>query len=210
MPAIPDPDLIPDPEPVPVENPTDATDDRAFFRFMKKEDRKPKAKAPEEKRGLIVSESMKNTFSGIGGFFTSLTEKQAPAEEGEESAETTEEVLEETVRSDNEFTLYNEETRSLRGRSPEDIERAYEDVKREEQDLRSRFTAPTAPDAPVFDLEDAPEEEPAPEDDAFTPPEDDAPVDLFDENLWSRFEDDKVFAGLKDRGDEGDEGVFEF
>ena len=25
-----------------------------------------------EKRGLIVSESMKNTFSGIGGFFSSL------------------------------------------------------------------------------------------------------------------------------------------
>ncbi|MBR5409861.1 MAG: hypothetical protein IK104_04250 [Clostridia bacterium] len=211
MPAIPDPDLIPDPEPVPVENPTDATDDRAFFRFMKKEDRKPKAKAPEEKRGLIVSESMRSTFSGIGGFFSSLTEKQAPAEDGEESAETTEDILEETVRSDNAFTLYNEETRSPRGRSPEDIERAYEDVKREEQDLRSRFTAPTAPDAPVFDLDGEPEEEqPAPEDDAFTPPEDDAPVDLFDENLWSRFDDDKVFAGLKDRGEEDDEGVFEF
>ena len=192
--AIPDPDLIPEPETVVPDDVTDATDDRAFSLFMKKEDRKPKPKPAEEKRGMIVSDSMKKTFSGIGSFFSSLTDKEERAPEREEQR----------------FTLFGDE-KSRRGPSPEEIEQAYEDRKREERDLRSRFTAPEAPEAPMFDLSRKPEPEPQQEDTAFAPPTDEDGVDLFDEDLWSRFEDDKVFAGLHERDEDEDDGsLFDF
>lgn len=191
---IPDPDLIPDEIPETDGTETDATDDSAFSRFMKKEDRKPRAKKKKEKSGLIVSESMQKTFSGIDSFLGEISDSEER----------------EAVPDDGGFTLYGDKT-ARRRQSAEEIEKDYEELKKEEKALASRFTAPKAPDAPIFDLgrsTEAPEEEP--EDVGFTAPEENEGVDLFDEDLWSRFEDDKVFAGLHEDEETEDGSLFDF
>ncbi len=190
---IPDPDLIPDEIPETDGTETDATDDNAFSRFMKKEDRKPRARKKEKKGGLIVSETMQKTFSGIGSFLGEISDSEKREE----------------IPDDGGFTLYGDKT-ARRRQSAEEIEKDYEELKKEEKALASRFTAPKAPDAPIFDLSrSADEPDEAPEDAGFTAPEENGGVDLFDEDLWSRFEDDKVFAGLHEDEDDND-SLFDF
>ncbi len=64
-----------------------------------------------------------------------------------------------------------------------------------EAQMRRTFTAPDMPEAPFFDLSKKDEDEPVLKAE-FVPPRE--KVDLYDDALFSRFEDDKIFAGLYD------------
>ena len=140
-------------------------------------------KAPEEEPSkLITSASMRSTFSAIDAFLDDLTAGETAPEE----------------ERDDGFSLFGESGEGQR--TAEDIEASYERRKREERDVRDAFTAPAAPAAPVFDLYDEPEEEA--EETPETPAYGEEAVDLFDDDLWSRFEDDKVFAGLHETEDD--------
>ena len=91
------------------------------------------------------------------------------------------------------FSLFSDE--ELAAGRAEDPEADYERQRREEEALRESFTAPPEPDAPDFTVVDYHTGE-APEPAGFTlPPDDDV---VFDDEYFSRFEDDKVFAGLHD------------
>lgn len=141
-------------------------------------DEAPAEEEEEKDAAIISSESLKKTFASIGGFFSKLTEREKQTEEAQPKN----------------FSLFGEKKQDVT--RAEDIESAYEKRRREEKSLRAAFTAPAVPDAPVYDLRRArlPEEEK--EAPAFVPPAPAGNVDLFDDALWSRFEDDKVFAGL--------------
>lgn len=75
----------------------------------------------------------------------------------------------------------------------EDIEAAYKRKKDEDERVRSIFTAPEIPDAPHYDIGAKPAEEAK-----FVPPTNTGSINVFDDSVFSPFEDDKIFAGLHD------------
>ena len=204
---------IPEDAPVKTENAGDYSDEEfSLFAEHKREKKKrtPKpgrgrkpaepaeeaAPAPEADDGeqptkLITSEGMRSAFNAIDDFLDDLTAGETTP--GEDPGE-------------NGFSLFGASGEGMR--SAEDIEDAYRRRKKEERDVRDAFTAPQEMQAPVFDLTE--EEDESTEDDYeddFTDLDASQTVDLYDDELWSRFEDDKVFAGLHERTDEeGAEG----
>lgn len=78
-------------------------------------------------------------------------------------------------------------------RTAEEVEAAYKRKKDEDDRVRSIFTAPDIPEAPHYEIG-----EKAPEDAKFEPPTNTGTINVFDDSVFSPFEDDKIFAGLHD------------
>lgn len=94
------------------------------------------------------------------------------------------------------FSLFTSgEERYRVDKTAREIESAYEENKSMEAEVRKTFTAPEEPEAPYFDLSKKDGEEPVLKAE-FVPPRE--KVDLYDDALFSRFEDDKIFSGLYD------------
>ena len=142
---------------------------------------------------FISSDVLKKSFSSIGSYFSKLTEKEP--------------VPEEEDLPDAEFSLYGEkpERHARKKPSADDIETEYDRRKREESELRNLFTAPEDPEAPVYDLRKKPTPPATPDPE---PPLDTSDVNVYNDELFRRFEDDDVFAGLE-RDDE-DGSIFDF
>lgn len=97
---------------------------------------------------------------------------------------------------DQRFSLFAKgEERYSANKSAQQIEDDYENNRAMEQAVRRTFTAPEAPPAPIYDLGKKEEPEPVTSGE-FVPPRE--KVNIFDDGLFSRFEDDKIFAGLYD------------
>jgi len=60
------------------------------------------------------------------------------------------------------------------------------------------FTPPEMPEPPVFNIPEKEKEEDDPLNAKFVPPEDNTPINIYDDALFSRYEDDNIFAGLKE------------
>lgn len=73
----------------------------------------------------------------------------------------------------------------------DEIEAAYKRKKDEDERMRGIFTAPKMPDAPHYEIGAKPQEEAK-----FVPPTNTGSVNVFDDSVFSPFEDDKIFAGL--------------
>lgn len=73
----------------------------------------------------------------------------------------------------------------------DEIEAAYERKKDEDARVREIFTAPKMPNAPHYEIGAKPTE-----DAKFVPPTNTGSVNVFDDSVFSPFEDDKIFAGL--------------
>ncbi len=74
-----------------------------------------------------------------------------------------------------------------------EIEAEYKRKKDEDERMRSIFTAPEMPAAPHYELGEKPQEKAR-----FVPPTNVGSVNVFDDSVFSPFEDDKIFAGLHD------------
>ncbi len=74
-----------------------------------------------------------------------------------------------------------------------EIEAAYKKKKDEDKRVRDIFTAPEIPSGPHYDLNEKPQEEAK-----FVPPTNTGSINVFDDSVFSPFEDDKIFAGLHD------------
>ena len=156
------------------------------------EDAAEEEASEEPKPRFIASDVLKRSFSSIGGYFSKLIEKETPEEDEEDLP-------------DEDFSLYGEKKEKDKNRrSADDIESEYDRRKQEETELRSRFTAPEEPEAPVYDLRKKPAPAPAPEPE---PPLDTSDVNVYNDDLFRRFEDDNIFAGLE--RDE-DDNIFDF
>ena len=73
----------------------------------------------------------------------------------------------------------------------DEIEAAYKRKKDEDERMRDIFTAPEMPEAPHYEIGAKPQEEAK-----FIPPTNTGNVNVFDDSVFSPFEDDKIFAGL--------------
>ncbi|MBQ7638730.1 MAG: hypothetical protein IJS90_07510 [Clostridia bacterium] len=132
--------------------------------------------------GLIASEALRSAFSSMGEFITDLSQKSRSVPE--------------TNDSNPGFSLFGKEKAA--GKNADDVEKEYENRKEEEEALRKKFTAPDAPEMPVFDLKrDKKTAEPK-----FEAPLDTSDVNVFNDELFRRFEDDKIFAGLHEENEE--------
>ncbi|MCH5197519.1 MAG: hypothetical protein J1E34_01320 [Oscillospiraceae bacterium] len=130
---------------------------------------------------IITSEKLRNAFSSIGGFYSHLTEKNEKAPKRDESEET--------------FSLFGSE--KAVSKNADDVEKDYIEQKEEEDALRKKFTAPDSPKAPVFDLK----RDKKPAEPKFEAPLDTSDVNVYNDELFKRFEDDKIFAGLHEDED---------
>lgn len=74
-----------------------------------------------------------------------------------------------------------------------EIEAAYKKKKDEDRRVRDIFTAPEIPSGPHYDLNEKPQEEAK-----FVPPTNTGSINVFDDSIFSPFEDDKIFAGIHD------------
>ncbi len=87
------------------------------------------------------------------------------------------------------FSLFSRDAQRVnRDRSAEEIEQDYEENKQMEQALRASFTAPEMPAAPIYDLKKEASEPEVPSG-RFEPPASTGDIDVFDDTLFSRFED---------------------
>lgn len=97
---------------------------------------------------------------------------------------------------DQSFSLFTKgEERYNVDKSARQIEDDYEEHRAMERQVRQTFTAPEAPAAPYYELGKKEEPEPVISGE-FVPPRE--KVNIYDDGLFSRFEDDKIFAGLYD------------
>ena len=162
--------------------------------------------APADEAGaaprFIASGKLRETFSSVGEFYDELTADQPhAAEDG----------------TPDDFSLYGDAPAEGRKKAPrkkdaDEIEREYEEGKKRERRLRKAFTAPETPAPPV------PEPTPAPEPPADEEePLDTSDVNVYNDELFRRFEDDSVFAGLHededgdgDGGDPANGGAYDF
>ena len=176
-----DPDAIEAAEPRPV-NPEVSDDVLESLRTFAPKDAPTKKEEAEEPRSrFIASEEMRSSFSSVDGYVEHLAAENTP--EAPEAAQ--------------DFSLYGSEGAG-KGPSAAEIENAYEQSKKEESAVRSAFTPPPAPAAPVFDYHTPAQEKPADEE-----PLDTSDVNVYNDDLFRRFEtDDDVFAGLHDNENE--------
>ena len=150
----------------------------------------------------------KNVLGSVKGLFSRLTapadvddETDDAAPRGERSAirktaAAPDAAPAKTPASDDSFSLFTAgEERYRVDKTAGEIESDYESDKSIAAEVRKTFTMPEEPEAPFYDL--SKKEEPDPVLNAeFIPPRE--KVDLYDDALFSRFEDDKIFAGLYD------------
>lgn len=156
--------------------------DDALTMFAPKEE--PKARKEEEAAPrFIASEGLRSSLSSIDTFISDISETNAP--ETDKSA------------PGKDFSLFGKDQSGARysARNAGDIEKEYERRKAEEKTVRSLFTAPEIDDAPIYDLR---KKQPAPPlESKFTAPLDTSDVNVYNNELFRRFEnDDDVFAGL--------------
>ena len=134
---------------------------------------------------MIASAALKASFGSIDSFLSEITGSKTVG--GDEE--------------DDDFSLFGSDTSARRGRDAYDIENAYRSAKEEENAVRTAFTFPDAPDAPYYDLrKKQPEPEPPA---AEEPPLDTSDVNVYNDELFRRFEDDSVFEGVHDNDDVG-------
>ena len=153
-------------------------------------DTRPAEEDAADAKAPVTSEKFKKTVASIGSWFTKLSADAENAED--EEGEELDAPARRRPREDGKpaFSLFSRDAvRTRRDRSAEEIEQDYEDNKQMEQALRATFTAPEMPPAPTFDLDKEETEEPVTEG-SFEPPVSAGDVDVFDDALFSRFEDD--------------------
>ncbi len=182
--------------PAPLSEEDAAAVEEALSIFAPKEEpAAPKTAVPEEasKSRFIASAALQDSLSSIGSFVDSLGGKPAYAKDGDAPGA--------------DFSLFGKDGAGRGARDAEDIENEYSRRKEEERALRSLFTAPDDPTAPIYDLHK--KDEPAPADDDYETPLDTSDVSAFNDDLFRRFEDDdSVFAGLRDN--DGDTDNYNF
>ena len=177
-----DPDAIAAAEPR-IVNPEVSDDVLESLQTFAPKDAPAPETAAEPKERFIASEEMRSSFSSVDGYVEHLAAENTP----------------EAPEAEADFSLYGSEGAG-KGPSAAEIENAYEQSKKEESAVRSAFTPPPAPAAPVFDFAAA--TAPAPKEEE---PLDTSDVNVYNDELFRRFEtDDDVFAGLHDG--EGDGG----
>ncbi|MBQ6419901.1 MAG: cation-translocating P-type ATPase [Clostridia bacterium] len=158
----------------------DTPAERARQRARQARKEKEERERPRPDGSLITSESMRKTFSELDSYVEDLAGSKNFGDG--------------KTRTD--FSLFTTESQRRRV-SAEDIENDYERRRAEEKAVRDTFTAPEIPDLPDTEKddvwEDAYESIEIPED---VPPA--GTVDVFDDALFSRFEDDAIFSGLQE------------
>jgi len=150
--------------------------------FSPKDAAEEKSEENGAQSAIIASEKLKSEFSSIGGFFKELTENSIGAPVKDES--------------DSGFSLFGKDRASRK--NADDVERDYESRKEDEESLRRKFTVPNDPSVPVFDVR----RDKKPAEPKFEAPLDTSDVNVFNDELFRRFEDDKIFAGLHEGDDE--------
>lgn len=155
-----------------------------------------------------VSASGSGKLGGmLRGFASGIKDKisassvQNDSEDGEEDGETASQTAETPAKTASFLSrLPVKKNREKHLPDPEEaILSAAEREQAENEATRRRFTAPEMPKAPLYELgrkEEKPAEDPLRA--KFVPPASAVPVNAFDDKLFSRFEDDKLFAGLYD------------
>lgn len=167
----------------------------ALESFSPKDEPAPAAPEAEEETGPVTSEKFKKTLSSLGGFLSKFTQTEEEPEETEIDAPARRSEKREGKSG---FSLFVKgEERYNVNKTAEDIERDYEERKKTEREIRATFTAPEDPPAPRFDLNKPEKPEPRVTG-RFEPPVTAGEIDVFDDALFSRFEDDKIFAGLRE------------
>ena len=138
--------------------------------------------AKTDRKKIITSAALQDSLSSLDAFVDSLGRKQAYEKDGGAPS--------------SDFSLFGEYGAGRRKKDAADIENEYSRRKEEERTLRSIFTAPDDPRAPIYDLRK--KEEPEAET-PYVAPLDTSDVTAFNDDLFRRFEDDdSVFAGLRD------------
>ena len=174
-------------KPAPLSEEDAAAVEEALSIFAPKEDpAAAKASAPADTSGsrFIASAALQDSLSSIGSYVDSLSSGPDYAKEGGAPGR--------------DFSLFGEDGGGRRvSRDAADIETEYSRRKEEERTLRSLFTAPDDPTAPIYDLHKKDENDAAEAD--YETPLDTSDVSAFNDDLFRRFEDDdSVFAGLRD------------
>ena len=147
----------------------------------------PAAPQPAASGGrFIASAALQDSLSSIGSFVDSLGTGPAYTKDG----------------GANDFSLFGKDGAGAVGlRDASDVETEYSRRKEEERTLRSLFTAPDDPTAPIYDLR---KKEETPAESTYETPLDTSDVTAFNDDLFRRFEDDDaVFAGLHEDDDRG-------
>lgn len=158
-----------------------------------------------------ITEAVEEKEAPLKGFLSSIRKGTAALssiklvqKEIEEADEDKEEPEEKSAdKKENEFSaLIKERKFSLFGDHSEKREPVSEKQLLEEKRKLSdilHFTPPEMPEPPKFNFsEKAKEEKEDPLNAKFVPPADNTPINIYDDALFSRYEDDNIFAGLKE------------
>lgn len=147
--------------------------------------------------------NINSVLSGVKALASSFASKTSHENENEDENEAEEEISESHEKqSENEFakfykasssfSLFNDFSERRKKKTQQEL-----DEEQKEISESLHFTPPEMPERPVFDFKEEQKSE-DPLEAKFTPPADTTPISVYDDELFKTYEDDNIFAGLKE------------
>lgn len=180
----------------------------ADFTNMTDNDEEPGKKEEDDEPAPIIEaieekeSPIKGIFAGIRKGASALSSKSfSEKEEKEDNEEAHQEASADAnensfsqISTEKKFSLFGDFTEKRQPKSDKQLEA-------EKRSLNDslHFTPPEMPEPPKFNFPEAEKEvKEDPLNMKFVPPEDKTPISVYDDALFSRYEDDNIFAGLKE------------